>query len=144
VIFLFLLRESFMKSVYFVLIELAIGTFFFSGCRQILGDGEPPESIIQPPIEATNLIVNKPSFGTIYNPGDTLGIEWVAPTIMEIDIQLFRKSEYKFTLIENLENNGKFNWRIPNDISPSNHYLIKIISHNNTYIYEFSGQFGIE
>ncbi|MCW8805512.1 MAG: GPI anchored serine-threonine rich family protein [Ignavibacteriaceae bacterium] len=133
-----------MKSVYFVLIELVISTFFFSGCRQILEDGEPPDSIIQPPIEATKLIVNKPTFGTIYSPGDSLRIEWVAPTIKEIDIQLYRKSDYKFTLIENLENNGKFNWKIPNNISPSNHYLIKIISHNNTKIYEFSGQFGIE
>jgi len=133
-----------MKSVYFVLIELVIGTFFFSGCRQILGDDEPPESIVQPPTEATKLIVNEPSYGTICNPGDTLSIKWIASTIKEIDIQLFRKSEYKFTLIENLENNGKFDWRIPNDIPPSNHYLIKILSHNNGNIYEFSGQFGIQ
>ena len=73
-----------MKSIYLVLIELVIGTFFFSGCRQILGDGEQPESIVQPPIEATKLIVNEPIYGTIRNPGDTLSIKWIAPTIMEI------------------------------------------------------------
>ena len=133
-----------MKSVYFVLIALLIHGFFSSGCRHIFGDSEPPDSIVQPPIEATKIIVIEPTYGTIRNHGDTQSIKWIAPTIMEIDIQLFRKSEYKFTLIENLKNNGKFDWRIPNDIPPSNHYLIKIISHNNENIYEFSGQFGIQ
>jgi hypothetical protein len=133
-----------MKSIYFVLIELVIGAFFFSGCRQILGDSEPPESIIQPPFEATKIIVTEPVYGTIRKPGDTLSIKWTAHTIRKIDIQLFRKSEYKFTIIENLENIGKFDWKIPLDIPLSNHYLIKIVSHINENIYEFSGQFGIQ
>ena len=133
-----------MKSIYFVLIALLIHGFFFSGCRQIFRDSEPPDSIVQPPIEAAKIIVTEPIYGTIRNPGDTLSIKWIAPTISKIDIQLFRKSEYKFSIIENLENSGRFDWRIPFKTPLSNHYLIKIMSHNNKDIYEFSGQFGIQ
>ncbi|HEY6437876.1 MAG TPA: GPI anchored serine-threonine rich family protein [Ignavibacteriaceae bacterium] len=133
-----------MKLIYVILAELLIVGCFFSGCKQILGDSEPPESIVQPPIEAMKIIVTEPAFGTIKNPGETLSIEWSAPTIRKIDIQLFRKNELKLTLIENLENEGKFDWRIPIDIPRSNHYLIKIMSHINNDIYELSGQFGIQ
>jgi hypothetical protein len=133
-----------MKFINLILTGLLISVFFLSGCRQILGDSEPPESIVQPPTEATKIIVTEPKYGTIRNPGDTLSIKWTAPTIRKMDIQLFRKSDYKFTIIENLENDGRFIWIVPNDIPLSNHYLIKIMSHNNADIYEFSGQFGIQ
>ena len=127
----------------YYLITLIIVGFFFLGCRQILGDRELPESIVQPPLEGTKIIVNEPVFGTIRNPGDTLSIKWNAPTIRKIDIKLYRKSEYIFTIIENIEN-GEFDWKIPYEIPLSNHYLIKISNHNNEDIYEFSGQFGIQ
>jgi len=48
-----------MKSIYFVLIVLLIHGFFFSGCRQIFGDSEPPDSIVQPPIEAAKIIKSR-------------------------------------------------------------------------------------
>jgi hypothetical protein len=62
----------------------------------------------------------------------------------KIDIQLYRKSEFKFTITENLENTGKFDWIVPIDIPLSNHYLVKVINHNNTDVYKFSGRFGIQ
>lgn len=133
-----------MKLKYLILSAVLIFGFLFSECRQFLGDSTAPELIVQPPIEATKIIVTEPAFGTIRNPGDTISIKWTAPTIKKIDLHLFRKSEYKLTIIENLENNGSFNWIVPHDIPPSNHYLIKIMSHNNEDIYEFSGQFGIQ
>lgn len=133
-----------MKLIDIILTELLIIGCFSSGCRQIFGDSEPPESIVQPPFETMNIIVSEPRFGTIKNPGETLSIEWTAPRIRKIDIQLFRKSEFKLTLIEDLENEGRFDWEIPNDIPLSNHYLLKIMSHTNNDIYDLSEQFGIQ
>ena len=115
----------------------------FSGCRDIFGDETQPESIVQPPSEASNIFVTNPVYGTILNPGDTVVIKWSAPTIQRIDIQLFRKSEYKFTLAVEIENDGSFIWKIPFEIQPSHHYRIKIITHNHNTIYAFSDQFGI-
>lgn len=113
-------------------------------CRGLLTDSEPPDSIVQPPIEANNIQVLEPVFSKIYYPGDTLIVKWIAPTIEKINIQLYKKSEYKFTLAENVNNNGNFSWIIPINIPSSNHYLIKIISNNNNNIFKYSEQFGIQ
>jgi hypothetical protein len=123
---------------------LLIFTLIISGCRQIFGDREQPESIVEVPIEASNIIVKSPVRGTIWNPGDTILIKWTAPTIPKIDIQLYRKSEFKFMITKNIENSGRLDWTIPIDIPLSNHYLIKVTSHNNPEIYNFSGRFGIQ
>jgi hypothetical protein len=96
------------------------------------------------PAEASNIFVSSPIQGTIYNPGDTIGVNWIAPTIKKIDIQLYRKSEYKFIITENLENTGRFDWIVPLEIPLSNHYLVKVINHNNSGTYQFSGRFGIQ
>ena len=133
-----------MKSLEITFKTLLIYSVLLTGCRNIFGDRDQPESIVQVPIEASNIIVNSPVQGTIWNPGDTISIKWIAPSINRIDIQLYRKSEYKFTIIENLANTGKFDWIVPLDIPLSNHYLIKISSHNIPDIYKFSGRFGIQ
>jgi len=117
----------------------------FTGCRDIFGDdNQQPIAIVQPPTEASKIIVTEPVFGMIKNPGDIINISWIAPTINKIDIQLFRKNEFKFNIIEDLDNNGNFEWKIPYEVPLSNHYLIKIISHANSDIYKFSDQFGIQ
>jgi Ser-Thr-rich glycosyl-phosphatidyl-inositol-anchored membrane family len=133
-----------MKALKLILKTLLIFSLLLSGCRQIFGDREQPDSIVQTPIEASNIIVTSPVHATIWNPGDTITINWIAPTIKKIDIQLYRKSEYKFTITDNLENSGSFDWIVPLDISLSNHYLVKIVSHSNPDIYKFSGRFGIK
>jgi len=133
-----------MKTFELILMYSLIYLLLLTGCRQIFGDGNQTESIVQAPIEAENIIVQSPVKGSIWNPGDTIGIKWIAPTIKKIDIRLYRKSEYKLTITENLENTGKFDWIIPVEIQLSNHYVVKIISHNNPDAYKFSGRFGIQ
>jgi hypothetical protein len=133
-----------MKTFKLTIKILLIFSILGSGCRQIFGDREQPESIVDAPIEASNIIIKSPAQGTIWNPGDTIVIKWIAPTIQRIDIQLYRKSEFKFMITKNIENSGRFDWIIPNDIPLSNHYLIKVTSHNNPDIYKFSGRFGIQ
>jgi 2-keto-4-pentenoate hydratase len=132
-----------MKSVI-----LQIGTIVFTllitfSCRDLFGDGTQPESIVQPPSEGSKIVVTDPLYGTIFSPGDTIVIRWIAPTIESIDLQLFRKSNYKITLAENIQNEGYFIWRIPSNFTFSHHYRIKVISNRNSDIYEFTEQFGI-
>ncbi|HSW55739.1 MAG TPA: Ser-Thr-rich GPI-anchored membrane family protein [Ignavibacteriaceae bacterium] len=133
-----------MKAFKFTLKSLLIFSVLLSGCRQIFGEREQSESIVSAPTEAANIIVTSPAHGTIWNPGDTISIKWIAPTIKKLEIQLYRKSEYKFTIIENLENTGQFYWIVPLDITLSNHYLVKVANHNNHHVYKFSGRFGIQ
>ena len=133
-----------MKAFKLIIKTLIIFSLILSGCRQIFGDREQPESIVEVPIEASNIIIKSPAHGTIWNPGDTIIIKWSASTIQRIDIQLYRKSEFKFMITKNIENSGRFDWTIPIDIPLSNHYLIKVTSHNNPDIYNFSGRFGIQ
>lgn len=115
----------------------------FSGCRDLFGDGTQPVSIVQPPVEGSAISISEPVYGTILSPGDTVVIKWIAPTIQKIDLQLFRKSEYKFSLAEEIENDGIFIWKIPFEIQLSHHYRIKVMSHGQSNIYKFSDQFGI-
>jgi len=133
-----------MKAIKFTLKNLLIFSVLLIGCRQIFGDREQSESIVSAPTEAANIIVTLPVHGTIWNPGDTITIKWFAPTIKKLEIQLYRKSEYKFTITDNLENTGQFNWIVPLDIPLSNHYLVKVANHNNHDVYKFSGRFGIQ
>lgn len=133
-----------MKSITFFLIIQLFSVLVFISCRDIFGDRTQPESIIQSPPDASYIYVSSPTHGTIYNTGDTLNIRWKAPTINTLDIQLYRKSEYKFTITENLENTGRFDWVIPYNIPISNHYVVKIIYHNKKEVFEYSGRFGIQ
>jgi hypothetical protein len=116
----------------------------FPGCRQIFGDGDPPELIVQVPVEADGIQILTPVHGSIWKPGDVIKIKWINHSIKKIDIHLYRKTAFQFIISENLTNTGSFDWEIPTDIQLSNHYMIKIINHNNTATYQFSGRFGIQ
>ncbi len=133
-----------MKTLYKALIFFLFASINFIGCRQIFGDRTETESIVQAPVDGTNILVLEPVQGKIWNPGDTIPIKWTAPTIREIDIQLYRKTEFKFIIAEKLDNYGKFDWIVPLSISLSNHYIVKIMNHNNNDVFELSGRFGIQ
>jgi len=114
------------------------------GCRQIFGDREQPELIVQVPDESYEIIVTSPKHGSIWKPGDVLKINWICNFIEKIDIELYRKSYFQFAIAQNLENTATYEWKIPDDINLSNHYLVKIINHNNPDTHQFSGRFGIQ
>jgi len=133
-----------MKSLIFSAVVSLFFLINLSGCRQIFGDREQPESIIQAPPESSQIVITTPEYGSIWKPGDVIKIKWLATSINSIDIELYRKSYYQFSIRENLENTGTFDWLIPPDINLSNHYLLKIINHDNPDTYQFSGTFGIQ
>lgn len=133
-----------MKIIKSIILFSIISLISFTGCREIFGDGEKPDSIVQVPNEPAEIVVTSPLRGTIYKPGDVININWFAHSISAVDIELYRKNEYKFTISDNQENTGIFDWHIPIDINLSNHYIIKIVNHNNPDAYQFSGMFGIQ
>ena len=132
-----------MNALYLTLKTLLIFSVLLTGCRQIFGDKEQLELIVQAPIEGNSIDITEPVWGTIYYPGDTIIIKWSALTIKSLDISLYRKSEFKRTINTNSENKGKISWIVPDEIPSSNHYCIKISNHNNADTYNFSKQFGI-
>lgn len=132
-----------MKKI-FQLFLISLTTYTLVGCRDIFGDRTQPQSIVQPPYEVTNVVVNEPIQGNIWNPEDTIQIKWIAPTIRKIDLQLYRKTELKLNSAVDLDNSRTYRWIIPLDIALSNHYLIKVINHNDMDVYKFSGRFGIQ
>ena len=133
-----------MKSLIFSAVVSLFFLINLSGCRQIFGDGTAPESIVEVPYETSQIVVTNPAYAAIWRPGDLLKIKWIATSISKIEIQLYRKSSYQFTLANNIENTGSFDWQIPIDINISNHYLLKIINHSNPDVYQFSDRFGIQ
>lgn len=133
-----------MKAIISFVIVSLICLINLSGCRQIFGDREQAESIVQVPIESSRIAVTAPVHGSIWEPGDIIRIKWLATSINNIDVQLYRKSSYQYTIQNNLENTGSFDWLIPVDINLSSHYSLKIINHNNPDTYQFSGTFGIQ
>jgi hypothetical protein len=80
-----------MKVLKLVITSSFLYLLYLNGCRQIFGDGEQPESIIQTPIESSQIIVTAPIYGSIWKPGDVIKIRWAAPSIKRIDIQLYGK-----------------------------------------------------
>ena len=133
-----------MKAINLIIILAIIIVTVLPGCRQIFGDGEQPDSILQIPDEASEIIVTSPTHGSIWKLGDTIKIKWLANSINSLDLELYRKSEFQIIISENVENSGGYSWKIPDNINLSNHYLIKIINHNNPDTYQFSGRFGIQ
>jgi hypothetical protein len=134
-----------MKSLKLIIMSsLICCCCFLNGCRQIFGDGAQPESIVQVPTESSQIFVTAPEKGSVWKPGDVIKIKWLAVSISSIDIQLYKKSAYQFTIEENIDNTGAFDWSIPIDINLSNQYLVKVINHNNPDVYQFSGRFGIQ
>lgn len=133
-----------MKSLFKLWIFALSSLIILGGCRQFFGDGTEPESIIEATYETSKIVVTNPVYASIWKPGDSLKIKWISNSVSKIDIQLFRKNNYQFTIAENIENTGSFDWQIPIDINISNHYQLKIINHNNPEVFQFSDRFGIQ
>lgn len=127
-----------------ILINGLIICLFTFGCRELFNDVEQTVTTVQTPVEASKIIITSPKQGSIWKPRDTMVVEWINNSIERIDIRLYRKSVYQFTIDDDIKNIERFSWKIPDDINPSNHYILKIINHNNTDVFEFSARFGIQ
>lgn len=133
-----------MKIIIMLLGSVFLYFIVVVGCRDIFGDKTSPESIVQSPLEGSNIIVTEPVQGRIWSPGDTIQIKWIAPTIHKIDLDLYKKSDFKISIANATSNEGEYFWVIPISLPLSNHYLIKVSNHNNKEVHKFSGRFGVQ
>jgi hypothetical protein len=106
-----------------------------------------PGFIANPPSTDTNIkfTILSPAKYSFWKPSEIMEIRWtVSGSVEKVDIQLFRKSAFQISLINNLENIGSYKWHIPNNIDQSLHYHIKIINHFNPEEYKLSDSFAIK
>ena len=130
---------------YSFIISGAIIISLLTGCRQLL-EGPNDPGFIQTDLEPVEkIVVSSPVKGDIYEPGESVQINWVnsISSISYISIYLYRKSILKRTIANSLVNQERYTWHIPHEIDYSNHYTVKVVNSNNPEVFNYSGQFGI-
>ncbi|MFC2133485.1 Ser-Thr-rich GPI-anchored membrane family protein [Bacteroidota bacterium] len=126
------------NSLSIVLLVLII--FSFYSCRQTINNEQDTgNGLVDPPPFGPGLTVISPQASEIWEPGTRHEIIWdVIPNEFNVDILLYRKTEFKLIIAQGVENNGSYFWRIPPDIDQSHHYRIKIRYTQNEYQTQFS------
>ena len=87
------------------------------------------------------IIINSPNGGEIWYLGNNYEIDWSRYAVSEnIKIELYKSGSYVNTIIASTDNDGSFNWSVPNTLIYSNNYSIKISSVLNNSITDFSDE----
>lgn len=114
-------------------------------CRQYFGDASQPESIVQPVETKNNFVITSPKYAASYKHSESMNIKWLTSgSVEKINIKLFRKSAFQFDIANAADNNGSYNWKVPEDLSNSLHYILRIENTNNSNEYTLSERFIIE
>jgi len=64
--------------------------------------------------------------------GITHTIRWIAPSSSQINIELYKNSEYFANIEEDVKNSGEYEWDIANDIPAGIDYSIRIVDRDNS------------
>lgn len=89
--------------------------------------------------------IENPKLGEKFFIGDTLKIQWMASNyVKKINLQLYRKTEFKGDILLNAEPNGEFLWEISNELKTSVHYRLKISNSENYEEYQYGNYFVIQ
>ena len=128
-----------LKKIFKISVLIVIVLSFYS-CRQsVNSEQDTGTGLVDPPPFGPGLTVISPQASEIWEPGTRHEIIWeVIPNEFNVDILLYRKTEFKSVIAQNVENNGSYFWRIPADIAQSHHYRIKIRYAQNDYQNYFS------
>ncbi|MGE5456999.1 MAG: GPI anchored serine-threonine rich family protein [Methanococcaceae archaeon] len=116
------------------------------GCRKIFDSGTSPDNSKtykeEKPI--IYIAVTSPLEGEKFIPGTQLPIKWnSSPVLANVNIELYKKSDYIMTIVQGNANDGAVLWTIPSDIRPSVHYKIKISNSNDENDFGYSNTFSI-
>jgi hypothetical protein len=128
------------KYLYF---SLAIFLFVTSfGCREnIVPPDENKDPVIIP---LSQRRVLSPPHRAVWYKGKTYEIKWeVSSHINFVRIELDRKEYEKYFIATNIQNNGSYNWLIPQEIPSSHHFKIRIISSVDSLSYTLGDEFEI-
>lgn len=88
--------------------------------------------------------IKEPSERVRWKPGENYQIKWdITENLNNIKITLLKKYQEVFVISEFTNNDGSFNWSVPEDLPGSHHYRIKISSLNNISASSTSIEFEI-
>ena len=74
------------------------------------------------------IIINSPNGGERWYLENNYDINWSRYAINgNVKIEIYKSGSYVNTIITSTENDGSFNWSIPNTLVYSNNYSIKIL-----------------
>lgn len=123
-----------------LLIYFAFVLALIAGCRREL----PVEN--DQPLSGNNLApvaIISPLDSDEYTIGEEVHIQWL-PVNERVNIELYRKSEFKVEIAADINVNGEYLWVVPDNLEASVHYRIKIILRANPANYVFSEEFTIK
>jgi len=93
---------------------------------------------------AGEINIYSPSSGSIYYAGDSIYIGWTPPDAGNyVKIELHKNWAFSETISSNTSNDGSYSWSIPNTISSSSSYHIKVTSLSDDNVYDYSDYFSI-
>jgi len=85
-----------------------------------------------------SIIIISPTGGELWHKGEKHTITWNTENAgSTVNIELYKNEKKYSTIISDLNNQGSYNWQIPNDL-PSGSYQIKITSSQYADVYAFS------
>lgn len=128
--------------------ELLILPFYFSflltSCSERITN-PPVEESINEPVIMNKTQIYSPTEQTTWQPGSIQKIVWHMPWgVQFVQIELYRKNEYKMLISTHVPNNGNFEWNIPVVMQKSVHFRIKISAYDRPDISILSDYFLIK
>ncbi|QQS35640.1 MAG: hypothetical protein IPM56_15555 [Ignavibacteriales bacterium] len=128
------------KLISMSLMFLMILTFSFN-CSE--SEISPSENIVPPVTDEA--FVFDPAVGEKWMPGGQYKIKWSYPgSVEEVNIILLKKKQYnKLEIQMNAVNSGIFTWNIPENITQSVSYQIKIENSADPRYFFYSNVFEI-
>jgi phage replication-related protein YjqB (UPF0714/DUF867 family) len=98
--------------------------------------------LIQTSIDNAKLKVLSPNGGEIWQTGSTKVIRWSSVDVVgSISIELFRSNNSITKITNSTNNNGAFDWVIPDALSANTNYKIKVSWNEYASIYDESDSF---
>ncbi len=91
------------------------------------------------------ITVTSPVTGLTWTVGETYAITWVSENAGSyVDMYLYESGAFHSTLATGAYNDGSYSWTVPSDLNTLYSYKIKIISSQDSSIYDDSEYFEIE
>ena len=101
--------------------------------------------LIQSTVENASITVTAPNGSETWETGETETIRWTSVDVPgNIDIELYKGSSFLETIVDDTDNDGTYNWDIPDNLESATDYRIKISWVDYTSVYDYSdGSFAI-
>lgn len=129
-----------MKPIFFLVFSLFLISCNIDG----INVAEIPEVNIEM-MSVSPIKVLSPSSKDVWKIGSEQIISWEQPSnVRRIRIELYRKTALQRILVNETSSKGFYIWQIPDDISVSLNFKIKVINTENENQFGFSERFIIE